>query len=71
VRVTIWQDLRVELPCKVIESATKNDRLNVTVGPADEPVGSEVSVRIAVNTRGEFHRYDRTGCHEEKWHSGA
>lgn len=36
-----------------------------------ESVGDEVSVRIAINTRGEFHRYDRPGCREEKWHSGA
>lgn len=27
-----------------------------------EPVGSETSVRVAINTRGEFHRYDRPGC---------
>ena len=36
-----------------------------------EPVGSEVSVRVAINTRGEFHRYDRPGCQEERWHSGT
>ena len=36
-----------------------------------EPVGNEPSVRIAINTRGEFHRYDRPGCREEKWHSQA
>ena len=27
-----------------------------------EPVGHEPSVRIAINARGEFHRYDRPGC---------
>jgi mannose-6-phosphate isomerase-like protein (cupin superfamily) len=27
-----------------------------------EPVGSEPSIRIAINARGEFHRYDRPGC---------
>jgi mannose-6-phosphate isomerase-like protein (cupin superfamily) len=32
-----------------------------------EPVGSEMSVRIAINTRGEFHRYDRPGCHPQPW----
>jgi len=32
-----------------------------------EPVGSELTVRIAINTRGEFHRYDRPGCRSEKW----
>jgi len=35
-----------------------------------EPVGTEMTVRIAINTRGEYHRYDRPGCQEEKWHSG-
>ncbi len=32
-----------------------------------EPVGSELSVRIAINTRGEFHRYDRPGCRQDLW----
>lgn len=32
-----------------------------------EPVGSEMSVRIAINTRGEFHRYDRAGCRPDPW----
>lgn len=36
-----------------------------------EPVGSEVSVRIAINTRGEFHRYDRPGCRKEPWRMDA
>jgi len=27
-----------------------------------EPVGSTPSIRIAINARGEFHRYDRPGC---------
>jgi mannose-6-phosphate isomerase-like protein (cupin superfamily) len=27
-----------------------------------EPVGAEPSIRIAINARGEFHRYDRPGC---------
>ena len=27
-----------------------------------EPVGTEPSIRIAINARGEFHRYDRPGC---------
>lgn len=27
-----------------------------------EPVGVEPTIRIAVNARGEFHRYDRPGC---------
>jgi mannose-6-phosphate isomerase-like protein (cupin superfamily) len=27
-----------------------------------EPVGRELTIRIAVNARGEFHRYDRPGC---------
>jgi quercetin dioxygenase-like cupin family protein len=32
-----------------------------------EPVGSEPSIRVAINTRGEFHRYDRPGCQKEPW----
>jgi mannose-6-phosphate isomerase-like protein (cupin superfamily) len=32
-----------------------------------EPIGAEVSVRIAINSRGEFHRYDRPGCRSEPW----
>jgi mannose-6-phosphate isomerase-like protein (cupin superfamily) len=36
-----------------------------------EPVGSEVSVRIAINTRGEFHRHDRPGCRKEPWRMDA
>ena len=36
-----------------------------------EPVGTQPSVRIAINTRGEFHRYDRPGCRQDLWHSGA
>jgi quercetin dioxygenase-like cupin family protein len=32
-----------------------------------EPVGSELSVRVAINTRGEFHRYDRPGCRSDLW----
>ena len=36
-----------------------------------EPIGSEVSVRIAINTRGEFHRYDRPGCRSEPWRVDA
>ena len=27
-----------------------------------EPVGAGPSIRIAINARGEFHRYDRPGC---------
>jgi mannose-6-phosphate isomerase-like protein (cupin superfamily) len=27
-----------------------------------EPVGRELTLRIAINARGEFHRYDRAGC---------
>jgi quercetin dioxygenase-like cupin family protein len=27
-----------------------------------EPVGHEPSIRVAINARGEFHRYDRPGC---------
>lgn len=27
-----------------------------------EPVGSTPSIRMAINARGEFHRYDRPGC---------
>lgn len=27
-----------------------------------EPVGTGPSIRIAINARGEFHRYDRPGC---------
>lgn len=27
-----------------------------------EPVGRELTIRIAINARGEFHRYDRHGC---------
>jgi quercetin dioxygenase-like cupin family protein len=32
-----------------------------------EPVGSELTVRIAITTRGEFHRYDRPGCRSDPW----
>ncbi len=32
-----------------------------------EPVGREPSVRVAINTRGEFHRYDRPGCRSKPW----
>jgi mannose-6-phosphate isomerase-like protein (cupin superfamily) len=34
-----------------------------------EPVGSEVTVRIGINSRGEFHRYDRPGCRSDLWRS--
>ena len=27
-----------------------------------EPVGTTPSIRVAINARGEFHRYDRPGC---------
>jgi quercetin dioxygenase-like cupin family protein len=27
-----------------------------------EPVGHELTIRIAINARGELHRYDRPGC---------
>jgi mannose-6-phosphate isomerase-like protein (cupin superfamily) len=27
-----------------------------------EPVGTEATIRVAINARGEFHRYDRPGC---------
>src|SRR5215470_9488796 len=27
-----------------------------------EPTGTEPSIRVAINARGEFHRYDRPGC---------
>ena len=27
-----------------------------------EPVGVEPTIRIAINARGEYHRYDRPGC---------
>jgi len=27
-----------------------------------EPVGVEPTIRMAINARGEFHRYDRPGC---------
>lgn len=36
-----------------------------------EPVGTEMSVRVAINTRGEFHRYDRPGCRSEPWRMDA
>jgi quercetin dioxygenase-like cupin family protein len=36
-----------------------------------EPVGTEMSVRVAINTRGEFHRYDRPGCRPEPWRMDA
>ena len=36
-----------------------------------EPVGNEPSVRVAINTRGEFHRYDRPGCQSEPWRLDA
>ncbi|MGI9147985.1 MAG: cupin domain-containing protein [Chloroflexota bacterium] len=32
-----------------------------------EPVGSELTVRIGINSRGEFHRYDRPGCRSDLW----
>jgi quercetin dioxygenase-like cupin family protein len=32
-----------------------------------EPVGTELSVRVAINSRGEFHRYDRDGCTADLW----
>ena len=32
-----------------------------------EPVGSELTVRIGITTRGEFHRYDRPGCRSDPW----
>jgi quercetin dioxygenase-like cupin family protein len=32
-----------------------------------EPVGTELTVRVAINTRGEFHRYDRDGCRADLW----
>jgi hypothetical protein len=28
-----------------------------------EPVGTAPTVRLAIGVRGEFHRYDRPGCH--------
>lgn len=36
-----------------------------------EPVGSELTVRVGINSRGEFHRYDRPGCRSEPWRSDA
>jgi len=36
-----------------------------------EPVGSELTVRIGINSRGEYHRYDRPGCRQEPWRSDA
>jgi hypothetical protein len=36
-----------------------------------EPVGSEPSVRVAINSRGELHRYDRPGCRQEPWRIDA
>jgi len=32
-----------------------------------EPVGTEMSIRLAINARGEFHKYDRPGCRSERW----
>jgi quercetin dioxygenase-like cupin family protein len=32
-----------------------------------EAVGNEITVRVAINTRGEFHRYDREGCRQDHW----
>jgi quercetin dioxygenase-like cupin family protein len=32
-----------------------------------EPVGGEVSVRVAINSRGEYHHHDRPGCRAEPW----
>jgi mannose-6-phosphate isomerase-like protein (cupin superfamily) len=32
-----------------------------------EPVGTELTVRIGINTRGEYHRYDREGCRKDLW----
>ncbi|HZO24417.1 MAG TPA: cupin domain-containing protein [Chloroflexota bacterium] len=32
-----------------------------------EPVGNELTIRLAINTRGEFHKYDRPGCREKPW----
>ncbi|MCC6175527.1 MAG: cupin domain-containing protein [Chloroflexi bacterium] len=32
-----------------------------------EPVGSSLTIRLAINARGEFHRYDRPGCRSEPW----
>ena len=36
-----------------------------------EPVGSELTVRIGINSRGEFHRYDRPGCRPTPWRIDA
>jgi mannose-6-phosphate isomerase-like protein (cupin superfamily) len=36
-----------------------------------EPVGNELTVRIGINTRGEFHRYDRPGCRPDLWRTDA
>lgn len=36
-----------------------------------EPVGSELTVRIGINSRGEFHRYDRPGCRSQPWRTDA
>ena len=32
-----------------------------------EPVGNELTIRLAINTRGEYHKYDRPGCREKPW----
>ena len=32
-----------------------------------EPVGTELTIRMAINARGEFHKYDRPGCRSKPW----
>jgi mannose-6-phosphate isomerase-like protein (cupin superfamily) len=32
-----------------------------------EPVGTSVTVRLGINTRGEFHRHDKPGCTAKLW----
>ena len=32
-----------------------------------EPVGTGLTIRMAINARGEFHKYDREGCRSKPW----
>ena len=45
---------------------------DIVLGPKErwhhiEPVGSELTIRLAINSRGEFHHYDHPGCRKEPW----
>ena len=51
----------------LIEPAIRARAGDFVLGPKNrwhhiEPVGTEPSIRIAINARGEFHGYDRPGC---------